>query len=503
MNMRTTKYLIFAVLLLASCQKEAPGVGNLPMQVAPTLAGETKGSLTTADLADFYLQIVSDDAAYSYFEHASKDGSGAWTTSSKLFWKNETSPVSYCAARFGAFAFTADQFKNGVDLEVPADQRTQEQLNAADLLTLPAASKKYEDTTGGILPVTLSHGLAKVTFILTFGPKFYDNCFTWMTNPVKDFTISGTNACFTFDPLTGAVNVVADTKADITALPGAFTPGTSESKNATAAYEAILVPQTLASGALKVTFQVGSYYYEWSNADALTLVAGRTYDLAVSVTDAPPVDSYNGHTYVDMGNGLKWAACNVGADYPWDYGVYIAWGEIDPKKKYTWGNYKHADYGHSWMDITKYTFADDQTEGRWYSGGTFYGDGQTSLAADMYLYADDVARQDWRGTWRMPTDAEWAWLLDTNNCTSTWTTQSGVHGRLVTSKVNGNQLFLPAAGMQGDTGPSDVGSCGYYWSSSLSKSYSHLAQHVLVRSSDFILYNDCRYYGMSVRPVAD
>ena len=475
-----------AALLLASCQKEAPGGGKLPMQVAPTLAGETKGSLTTADLADFYLQIVSDDAAYSYFEHASKDGSGAWTTPSKLFWKNETSLVSYCAARFGAFAFTADQFKNGVDLEIPADQRTQEQLNAADLLTLAAVSKKYEDTTSGALPVTLSHGLAKVTFILTFGPKFYDNCFTWMTNPVKDFTISGTNACFTFDPLTGAVNVVADTKADITALPGAFTPGTSESKNATAAYEAILVPQALRAGALKVNFKVGAYDYEWSNAAAITLEAGKTYDLAVSVTDSPKPE----HAFVDMGNGLKWATCNVGAMNPWDYGDYFAWGEIAPKTTYDWTTYA---YGSGLYSLTKYCL--DSTYGK---------EGFTDMLTELQL-SDDAARQNWGGSWRTPTEADWTWLRE--NCTWAWLKDyegTGVKGMLITSDINCNTIFLPAADRLFEDSYYTNGN-GYYWSSTIRPlaNFDAFTVHFNSAGDQKSFSGADRIYGQSVRPVCN
>lgn len=42
-------------------------------------------------------------------------------------------------------------------------------------------------------------------------------------------------------------------------------------------------------------------------------------------------DGYiNGHGYVDLGlpSGTKWATCNVGADEPWVYGNYFAWGKL-------------------------------------------------------------------------------------------------------------------------------------------------------------------------------
>ena len=491
-----SKYLILAavLLLLASCDKQAlpDGGTGLPMQLDASLAGDTKGSLTTADLTDFYLQVSAADPAFSYFEHASKDGSGAWTTPSRLFWKDEDTPVSYAAARFGAHAFTAAEFDDGVDLELPKDQSTQERLNAADLLTMPASSKTYEDTTDGTLPVTLAHALSTVTFTLTLGPDFYDNFFTRTVNPVKDFAVSGTNLGFNFKPKTGVVSVAADTKADIAPHPGAFTPGTSESKSATAAYEAILVPQTLAAGALKVTFHVGAYDYEWSNADAVTLAAGKTYDLAVSASTSP-VCQINGHQFVDMGGGRKWAACNVGAENPWDRGDYFAWGEIAKKDTYGFTTYAH---GSSSSSFTKYCTDPARSA-----------TGSPDNLTELQL-SDDAARQNWGGSWRTPTEADWTWLRE--NCTWAWQDDydgTGVKGMLITSDINGNTIFLPATGYyyQDKLNFKDY---GYYWSSTLwispfgiecafsvcfQSNYGYVPTH---KASD-------RYCGLPVRPVAN
>ena len=38
--------------------------------------------------------------------------------------------------------------------------------------------------------------------------------------------------------------------------------------------------------------------------------------------------------FVDMGLSVKWAACNVGAEKPYEYGSYFAWGETIPKPSY-------------------------------------------------------------------------------------------------------------------------------------------------------------------------
>ncbi len=201
--------------------------------------------------------------------------------------------------------------------------------------------------------------------------------------------------------------------------------------------------------------------------------------------------------YVDLGlpSGTKWATCNLGASKPSDYGDYYAWGETEPKTEFTWATYKWMQTGESdWNYITKYTFADGQTEGIWYdSDGTFIGDGKTTLEA-----ADDAATAKLGSPWRMPTLDEIQELLD--NCTWTWTTQDGKNGYEVKGK-NGNTIFLPAAGDRLDSELSGAGSWGGYWSSSLGTAYSDGAPRLNFDSGvhdwDYLR----RYYGFTVRPV--
>ncbi|MBQ8095598.1 MAG: hypothetical protein IJ243_00715 [Prevotella sp.] len=51
-----------------------------------------------------------------------------------------------------------------------------------------------------------------------------------------------------------------------------------------------------------------------------------------------------------------------------------------------------------------------------------------------------------------------------NYCTYTWTNQNGVNGGKFTGP-NGGTIFLPVAGYRWDGELYDVGSWGYYWSS--------------------------------------
>ena len=202
--------------------------------------------------------------------------------------------------------------------------------------------------------------------------------------------------------------------------------------------------------------------------------------------------------YVDLGlpSGLKWAKCNLGASKPSDYGDYYAWGETAPKADYDWATYKWMQAGQSESKyITKYTFADGETEGIWYdSSGNYIGDNKTALDA-----ADDAATANLGSPWRMPTIDEFQELRD--KCTWTWTTQDGVNGYQVDGP-NGNAIFLPAAGLRLDSGFHFAGGQGNYWSSSLYLDISKDALSLFLNSSGrHALHYYNRSIGFSVRPV--
>ena len=173
-----------------------------------------------------------------------------------------------------------------------------------------------------------------------------------------------------------------------------------------------------------------------------------------------------GHEWVDLGlpSGTKWATTNVGASTPEGYGNYYAWGETSTKSSYTSSNYTYT--------------------------GT-----PTTLPL-----SNDVANVMWGGDWRMPTKAEQDELR--TECTWIWTTQNGVNGYKVTSKVNSNSIFLPAVGGCWDFTVNSVGSFGSYWSSSLDSNDSDNAYSVSFDSygKDWGFVRP-RCYGQSVRPV--
>lgn len=147
---------------------------------------------------------------------------------------------------------------------------------------------------------------------------------------------------------------------------------------------------------------------------------------------------------VDLGLSVKWANMNVGATKDSGFGSYFAWGEIKPKKFYSWGTYIWSK-GDSQF-LLKYSTTDRKIQ---------------------LTPSDDAARANWGGEWRIPTVDECEELVDPDKCSWEWTTKDGVNGYKVTGKKTGNSIFMPITGFRfyGDVQFRAIN--GIYWSSTL------------------------------------
>lgn len=194
------------------------------------------------------------------------------------------------------------------------------------------------------------------------------------------------------------------------------------------------------------------------------------------------------YQYVDLGLSVKWATCNVGANKPEEPGDYFAWGETQPKDYYDWSNYKWCEGDN--YELTKYC---DNSSCAYSS----------SYVDKIYVLqlSDDAARANWGGNWRMPLKSEFDELY--SSCTWTSTTQNGTNGYLVTGK-NGKSIFLPKAGDKYQGSLEDLGSYGYYWSSTVcpySSFYSTYPYRAYAYGNGNKISEFSRCHGLPVRPV--
>lgn len=187
------------------------------------------------------------------------------------------------------------------------------------------------------------------------------------------------------------------------------------------------------------------------------------------------------HAYVDMGLSVMWATYNVGATAPEEYGEYYAWGETETKDDYSWRTYK---WGKREYSLNKYCLFGE------------FGNVDYKMTLEP---EDDAAHVKWGGRWRMPSLSDMLELIE--NCKWKWTKYNGVRGHLVTSKINGNCIFLPATGFRINEGTYSDGKQGSYWTSSLeavTSYYSVLLSAIPSNPHEASLY---RYGGNTIRPV--
>jgi hypothetical protein len=522
-----------ALLSLAACNKEIATKEAGDITIDASIGAMTKvsydGASTSFTAGDQITVYAWMGSAAAVPDTRVVDGvrntlgtDGKWTPATQMRWKTVTDPHFF----LGVYPakditdFTADAYT----LDPAAAAYTASDLLIATNFGTGNAGLK---ASAGTVPLTFDHAMAKLNVNLKFRSQ-------WDATPeVTSVTVKAKKTA-TVNYLTKAVTATGD--ASEVDIPKAASAATGYALS----YSGLQVPQT---GVNTVTVTIAGKEYVYESTTEIPLVGGQYTTLglivgkdklelgSISVTDweagttIPDVDAvlilkHNGHEYVDMGevdiNGVTkhfyWATCNMGANKPWDYGDYYAWGEKVTKDTYSWGNYAFMQAGQSdYYHITKYTFADGETDGIWYdSGGNFIGDSKTSFAD--YGYADDTARQLWGGDWHIPTDAEWTALLNTTNYSWVWTSDykgSGKNGMLVTRKDDGsdtdpcagNSIFLPAAGLRYNASLNDAGFGGYYWYSSIYKVDSYRAKRLIFISDGMSSIGGGRCTGQSLRPV--
>lgn len=227
-------------------------------------------------------------------------------------------------------------------------------------------------------------------------------------------------------------------------------------------------PTTVLNGkAITVDVYSSSSHYggEISIASDITEAKAYSYSAILQTSNSPE--------YVDLGLSVMWATCNVGADGPSSLGNYYQWGGLRDKSGDIdgWDEdiYPSHDNSKSVLDAT-----------------------------------EDIATVTYGPRWRIPTDEEWAELI--NNCTWTW----DGNGERITSKIEGyagKSIYLPATGVFEARSTRYYATEGYYWSSTLDMNAPGKAYRVRFNNfqdnNTIKIGSDFRSYAEAVRPVYD
>ena len=297
--MRTKLYMIALAamtMMLGSCSDsnsefsqdflaDTPIKLNVSVDEPTTRAGYSSTVLPEGFLLAVYhiLEDQKDDAKYSYEVWAKKVGDG-WKTYKldeenkggtdeevTMLWANMKDNVEVTA------------FTNIGTITIPTDQTSDDQLKEADVLYMPFT--KYTPTNKGIT-VNLQHAMSKINLTIELGSE-YEFSEEDVDLKITDVKIDGSSVSGDLGS-----SGIYDVSGDPTPITPFYTGETPFSKDAngvitkaSATYEAILIPQTIASGEFTVSFKVDGKLYEWTYNKELTLAPTTAYTLKLTAGD--------------------------------------------------------------------------------------------------------------------------------------------------------------------------------------------------------------------------
>lgn len=189
-----------------------------------------------------------------------------------------------------------------------------------------------------------------------------------------------------------------------------------------------------------------------------------------SITASTP----SGAVDLALPSGLLWCEHNIGAETPYEAGLYFSWGNV---------------VGHTASEGYAFTTAAyAETTGAALTG---------NISVDRNY---DAARHNMGAPWRLPTSSEFKELND--NCDHEWTDEDGVKGMLFTSRNNSNSIFFPAGGMFSDSSSiSYVGTFARCWSSTYQNSSNGRAFNADNGGGVYPVNNQARARGYNIRAV--
>ena len=298
--MRTKLYMIALAaisMMLGSCSDsnsefsqdflaDTPIKLNVSVDEPTTRAGYSETVLPEGFWLDVIHYLDSDhnvpDGTYTYQVWAKKVGDiwktykldenyGVTDEEVTMLWANMKDKVDVMA------------FTNFGTITIPTDQTSDDQLKQADVLYMPYT--KYTPTNKGIT-VNLQHAMSKINLTIELGSEFE---FTEDINKkITDVKIDGSSV--SGDLASGGIYDVSGDPTPITPLytgETAFSKEAGKITKASATYEAILVPQDIASGEFTVSFKVEGKLYEWAynNEAGLTLAPNTAYTLKLIAGD--------------------------------------------------------------------------------------------------------------------------------------------------------------------------------------------------------------------------
>ena len=269
--------------LFASCAGEeevttpANPLKNKPINVdvlvsdIKTRAGYDNTSLPT----QFYLTIDQKDEDYDYNNVVMKYEEGKWVAYASdaadankvdMHWAGSEGNITVKAATFSLAEASAS-------LRAQTDQSTAEAINASDHLCY--YNNAVTPSSDGTISIPLDHIMSKLEVKVTLRNQYGGS----EANLISSAIVFGsaTNATYAITEATQWNNKSA--ASDITPCLSAPYNSTERIAN----YEAILIPQEIASNTFGVKVTIDGKSYTWKSANPITLQGGMKYTLDLTL----------------------------------------------------------------------------------------------------------------------------------------------------------------------------------------------------------------------------
>ena len=305
--MRTKFYMIALAaisMILGSCSDsnsdfsqdylaDTPIKLNVSVDEPTTRAGYSDADKPTG----FALRVLHDTYGYDKYNYTvwAEGGDKNWKTYDltkystdgtkedvTMLWANMKDNVT-------VYAISDVDYLEKIDKH-PTDQTTPDALKKADFLAMP--NTQVAPTQDGI-NVEFKHTMSKINLTIELGSE-YEFSKEDVDLKITDVKIDGSmvkagyalnsstdNPQFEFHNYSGDPTPISPYRTGTT--PYSKTNGIITKASAT--YEAILIPQTIASGEFTVSFKVEGKLYEWAYNQDLTLAPTTAYTLKLTAGD--------------------------------------------------------------------------------------------------------------------------------------------------------------------------------------------------------------------------
>ena len=221
-----------------------------------------------------------EDSWKTYKTYEGDDGTwGVTDEEVTMLWANMEDKVD-------VMAFMKDE-----KITIPTAQTTLDALKKADFLAMPVT--EVNPTQSGI-NVEFKHTMSKINLTIELGSE-YEFTQEDVGKNITDVKIDGSKVEAKYEILSSTDNPQVSFSyyyGAPTPITPYYTGATPFSKDAdgnitkaSATYEAILIPQTIASGKFTVSFKVDGKLYEWAYNKELTLDPTIAYTLKLTAGD--------------------------------------------------------------------------------------------------------------------------------------------------------------------------------------------------------------------------